>query len=219
MRLSLRGVALVSALSMATAVACGSSSGGGAGSDAGGDATSKVCTPGQQVSCACPGSTVTGAQVCGSDGTSYGACMGCPGSGSSSGASGSSSGASSGSSSGSLSGGSSGGSSGSSSGGTTDAANDSPGGDASCDGGELASDCVDCVNASAANANSPCTSQAATCSANTDCQNLNQCVGTCGGSSQCIMTCQTTYPNGVADFAALTACVCQPCVCKQTCAC
>jgi hypothetical protein len=73
-----------------------------------GGGSTRACTPGQQESCACTG-TSTGVQVCASDGSGYGACTGCPGSGSSSGGgSGSSSGGSSGSGSGSGSGSSSG---------------------------------------------------------------------------------------------------------------
>ena len=53
---------------------CGSS--GGSNKDAG-----NACVPGQQVSCACPGSNVTGVQVCNLAGSAFGACMGCPGSG------------------------------------------------------------------------------------------------------------------------------------------
>ncbi len=70
-----------SAVACALALACGgsSSSGGGAGPDAGGDATSgQTCIPGQQVSCACPGTSSPGAQTCSATGTSYGPCLGCP---------------------------------------------------------------------------------------------------------------------------------------------
>jgi hypothetical protein len=65
-------------------VACGGSSGGGGtpSTDAGNDGTMMgTCTPGQQVSCACPGSSVTGAQSCLANGSGYGACTGCPGAG------------------------------------------------------------------------------------------------------------------------------------------
>src|SRR5450432_2593444 len=57
--------------------ACGSS---GGGKDGGGkDTASGACVPGQQVSCACPGSSVSGVQVCNSAGTGLGSCTGCPG--------------------------------------------------------------------------------------------------------------------------------------------
>lgn len=36
------------------------------------------CTPGEQQACACPGTDVTGAQVCASDGSGFGPCDGCP---------------------------------------------------------------------------------------------------------------------------------------------
>jgi hypothetical protein len=36
----------------------------------------KTCTPGQQISCACPSGSL-GAQACTQDGTGYGACLGC----------------------------------------------------------------------------------------------------------------------------------------------
>ena len=59
-------------------IACGSS---GGGTDGGGQETAGgACVPGQQVSCACPGSSVTGVQVCNSAGTGLGSCTGCPGS-------------------------------------------------------------------------------------------------------------------------------------------
>jgi hypothetical protein len=41
-------------------------------------ATTQPCAPGQQVACACPGTTVTGAQSCNPDGHGYGPCIGCP---------------------------------------------------------------------------------------------------------------------------------------------
>ena len=37
----------------------------------------KVCAPGQQIECACPGSTTKGAQVCKSDGSGFDACLPC----------------------------------------------------------------------------------------------------------------------------------------------
>ena len=37
----------------------------------------KICAPGDQKECACPGSTITGAQVCSDDGSKWGTCMGC----------------------------------------------------------------------------------------------------------------------------------------------
>ena len=37
-----------------------------------------LCTPGAQIACACPGSTVPGAQVCKADGSGLGPCTGCP---------------------------------------------------------------------------------------------------------------------------------------------
>ncbi len=51
------------------------------------DATSKqeepevslrICAPGAQVACACPDTKITGVQVCGSVGETYGPCTGCP---------------------------------------------------------------------------------------------------------------------------------------------
>jgi hypothetical protein len=68
-----------SALIGSLALACSSSGSGGAGPDAGGDATSSQrCIPGEQVSCACPGTSVPGAQTCNATGTGYGPCVGCP---------------------------------------------------------------------------------------------------------------------------------------------
>jgi len=37
-----------------------------------------ACVAGQQVACACPGSGVSGAQVCKDDGSGFGSCQGCP---------------------------------------------------------------------------------------------------------------------------------------------
>lgn len=53
-------------------------SAGSAGSGAGGK---PLCTPGQQLACACPGSTTQGAQKCKDDGSGFTDCAGCPGSG------------------------------------------------------------------------------------------------------------------------------------------
>jgi hypothetical protein len=69
-------------LATLAAASCSSSSGGGTGGGpdaSGGDSMSGgACTPGDQKSCACAGSSVTGAQVCNATGTAYGACSGCP---------------------------------------------------------------------------------------------------------------------------------------------
>lgn len=65
-------------------------SGGASGQAAGGEAASgqagaggaaTVCQPGKQESCACPGTTETGVQVCEPSGQSWGPCTGCPGGG------------------------------------------------------------------------------------------------------------------------------------------
>lgn len=60
---------------------CSAGSGGKPDANASGaDATvgANACIPGQQSSCACPGtSLITGAQICGAGGQGYGPCMGC----------------------------------------------------------------------------------------------------------------------------------------------
>jgi hypothetical protein len=38
----------------------------------------RICAPGQQVACACPGVALTGAQACNADGQGFGLCNGCP---------------------------------------------------------------------------------------------------------------------------------------------
>lgn len=43
----------------------------------GGETSSSPCTPNQQLACACPGSSVTGVQVCDASGQSFSACTGC----------------------------------------------------------------------------------------------------------------------------------------------
>jgi hypothetical protein len=57
---------------------CGGSAVGPSGGNEGGigsdSALAQRCTPGQQIACACPGTTVTGAQSCNSDGQGYGSC-------------------------------------------------------------------------------------------------------------------------------------------------
>ena len=50
------------------------------GSDTGSTSTSQTCSPRQQIACACGGGG-SGAQTCNADGTGYGACVGCDGSG------------------------------------------------------------------------------------------------------------------------------------------
>jgi hypothetical protein len=64
-----------------TAGAGGGPTGGAAGGESGGaaGAPGKVCSPGQQLACACPGSSVPGAQACKEDGSGFEACAGCPG--------------------------------------------------------------------------------------------------------------------------------------------
>jgi len=42
---------------------------------------SSVCVAGRVVSCACPGTSVTGTQMCLSSGSGFGSCSGCPGGG------------------------------------------------------------------------------------------------------------------------------------------
>lgn len=64
--------------------------GGTSGEGGSSGSAPQVCAPGQQISCACPGSTVKGAQSCKDDGSGYLPCEGCPsGEGGSGGASGS----------------------------------------------------------------------------------------------------------------------------------
>lgn len=62
------------------------SSGGSGGTTATGGSAS-ACVPGEQIACACVGGA-QGIQVCTSDGSAYGPCMGCPGMGGSGGAGG-----------------------------------------------------------------------------------------------------------------------------------
>jgi hypothetical protein len=57
----------------------GAGQGGSAGATSGQGGSGMVCIPGQQLECACPGSQVTGAQVCDKEGKSLGPCTGCPG--------------------------------------------------------------------------------------------------------------------------------------------
>jgi hypothetical protein len=120
------------------AIACGGSPGNPLLGSPDGSASGSVpkgaaCTPGQQVSCACPGENAGGVQVCNADGTGLGPCVGCAGA-SSSGNSGSSSGNSG---SGSGNSGSSSGNSGSSSGSSGSGSGGSSGGD----GGVLTVQC------------------------------------------------------------------------------
>jgi hypothetical protein len=64
-------------------LACGSSEGdpltGPAATGGAGGTPTMTCAPGQQVPCACIGSTVSGVQICRGDGLGFDACLGCPG--------------------------------------------------------------------------------------------------------------------------------------------
>jgi hypothetical protein len=60
--------------------AAGQAGGAGAGgAKAGAAGQTSVCSPGEAIECACPGTPIKGVQVCSVDGTGFKACQGCPG--------------------------------------------------------------------------------------------------------------------------------------------
>jgi hypothetical protein len=65
-------------------------------------------------------------------------------------------------------------------------------------------------------AGADCCPDLSACLASTDCQNLWSCETSCSGQSSCVGGCQQQYPNSVALFQALGACVTQKCtVCSE----
>jgi hypothetical protein len=72
-------VTLLLVLGLWALCGCGGSASSNLGPQSTPDATtgSGACVSGQQSACACPGSATVGAQICNTDGHSFGPCMGC----------------------------------------------------------------------------------------------------------------------------------------------
>ncbi|MFP6684793.1 MAG: hypothetical protein VB934_08775 [Polyangiaceae bacterium] len=149
---------------------------------------SSRCVPGEQIVCACPGTSVTGAQVCNALGTGYEACEGCPG-GSGSGSGGATSAATAGK----------GGGTTAASGPATTTASSATGGMA-CDSG----DCDVCILSTCAE--QVCATEIAACQDDTDCVALVACMANCpNGDIECYVNCDNAHPTGsmlygVADY-------------------
>lgn len=182
----------------------------------GGETTSggsSRCVPGEQIVCACPGSSVTGAQACNALGTGYETCEGCSdSSGNGAGGAGSANSGNGGATS--MTSAGNGGGATAASGSATTAASSATGG-TGCDSG----DCDTCSLSMCAE--QVCVTEIAACQADTDCTDLVACNANCSVNDfDCFMNCETTHPigamlNGVADFCRYcTACSVD---CKRIC--
>ncbi len=194
-KLSLLG--LMTAFAILSFLACS-----GGETTAGG---SPRCVPGEQIVCACPGSSVTGAQVCNALGSGYGACEGCPG-GSGSGSGGASSvAAGTGGATSAATAGKGGGTT-AASGPATTAASSATGG-MGCDSG----DCDVCSVSMCAE--QVCATEMADCQNDNDCTALVACIAQCPMDDfDCYRACDNMYPNGSGLWNALEYCkICTAC--------
>jgi hypothetical protein len=161
--------------------------------------------PGEQIVCACPGSSVTGAQVCNALGTGYETCEGCSdSSGNGAGGAGSANSGSGGSTSMTSAG----------NGGGATAASSATGG-TGCDSG----DCDTCSLSMCAE--QVCATQIAACQADTDCTDLVACFANCPVNDiDCYMGCDTMHISGAVLYGEAEFCKnCTACSvdCKRIC--
>ena len=178
---------------------------------------SSRCVPGEQIVCACPGTSVTGAQVCNALGTGYEACEGCSGSSGNGSGGASSVAAGTGGATSAATAGKGGGTtaaSGPATGPTTTAASTATGG-MGCDSG----DCDTCSLSMCAE--QVCATEIADCQNDVDCTALAACVANCPMNDiTCYMNCDSMHQNGAQLYGAAEFCKsCTACSvdCKRLC--